>query len=549
MQPIASGAPESLPPAGAGEVIAREDVREDQQSPWSLEDHRAWESALALGDTLDPESSSTASAGSTGATTGITRSPGLSSDTRVLPLRPWPLQSPFRLSPQPPPLVAPRASPPPLSQLLSTLRQPVATLPLASAAPRPASELVRLGHGAGAHPRPSPGDRPQPSSRRRGSVSHRRSGTSPSHPYGFVVKSVEILHFQEQGRAMHYQIAVNASEGRRWTVWRSYSDFRELEQRTWRIRGPMPPFPYPWEGLQVLLHLFDAFTSRTARVSMKMGMLDAWLKCLVQRARKAPKLQSVASAFLDVLSSFEQADSKLLQQANNVTSLVLTNPQANVEDILLRLSSKAEDLSSRRGKRALTKAREGPMLVPPLLVDLDRIPQHITFDLSLERPTVQLLVRNNFSASVAFKVMATEVTRYFVSPSQVALPAGGEDLVSIFMPDPEGAVEASASFQDRFMFVMVPLGVELAPGEALSRGELARVWHTCSREQFARRKVNVRFCNALAALSPNRDCDFEEASPAAAVGDDAPYPPSTSTSRPSTSMSMLASPASSMSWS
>jgi hypothetical protein len=60
----------------------------------------------------------------------------------------------------------------------------------------------------------------------------------------FVVRSVDILAFVTVDGVVLYKVSVQATEGRHWTVVRRYSDFKELEQNTWKLRGPMPPFPY-----------------------------------------------------------------------------------------------------------------------------------------------------------------------------------------------------------------------------------------------------------------------------------------------------------------
>jgi hypothetical protein len=60
----------------------------------------------------------------------------------------------------------------------------------------------------------------------------------------FVVRSVDILAFVTVDGVVLYKVSVQATEGRHWTVVRRYSDFKELEQDTWKLRGPMPPFPY-----------------------------------------------------------------------------------------------------------------------------------------------------------------------------------------------------------------------------------------------------------------------------------------------------------------
>lgn len=60
---------------------------------------------------------------------------------------------------------------------------------------------------------------------------------------------------------------------------------------------------------------------------------------------------------------FEDADSALLLAANHVTSLVVTNPGANVESILLKLSASVNHMATARGKQTLNRARLGPSQV------------------------------------------------------------------------------------------------------------------------------------------------------------------------------------------
>ena len=70
----------------------------------------------------------------------------------------------------------------------------------------------------------------------------------------FVVRSVDILAFVTVDGVVLYKVSVQATEGRHWTVVRRYSDFKELEQDTWKLRGPMPPFPYgeyKWSQIRI----------------------------------------------------------------------------------------------------------------------------------------------------------------------------------------------------------------------------------------------------------------------------------------------------------
>jgi hypothetical protein len=110
----------------------------------------------------------------------------------------------------------------------------------------------------------------------------------------FVVRSAEILTFVIVDGVVQYKINVQATEGRHWTVVKRYSDFRVLEQNTWQLRGPMPSFPYSWEGLQIVLHLVEPVIQRKRRLEAKKEMLDDWLARLVARARRTQPLQKVS---------------------------------------------------------------------------------------------------------------------------------------------------------------------------------------------------------------------------------------------------------------
>ena len=62
----------------------------------------------------------------------------------------------------------------------------------------------------------------------------------------FKIREISMLYIRERDGVVYYEIIVTASGGRRWTQERRYQDFQELEMRTWKRRGPMPPFPMPW---------------------------------------------------------------------------------------------------------------------------------------------------------------------------------------------------------------------------------------------------------------------------------------------------------------
>ena len=83
-----------------------------------------------------------------------------------------------------------------------------------------------------------------------------------------MVRSVEVPNFSIVDGIVHYNVAVNAIEGRHWTVVKRYSDFKVLEQNTWQQRGPMPPFPYAWEGFQIMLHLAEPVIQRKRRLEV-----------------------------------------------------------------------------------------------------------------------------------------------------------------------------------------------------------------------------------------------------------------------------------------
>ena len=113
----------------------------------------------------------------------------------------------------------------------------------------------------------------------------------------------------------------------------------------------------------------------------------------------------------------------------------------------------------------------------------------IVFDLSLSRPTVRLEISNTSTMRYAFKVMATRVTRYYVSPAQCTIPPHSSKVVSVFIPDPfpeplpkeveseaydrdDRAYKAYIDGADKFMMVMVALDSEV---EELGPNELAAV--------------------------------------------------------------------------
>ena len=289
-----------------------------------------------------------------------------------------------------------------------------------------------------------------------------------------MVRGVEVVAVVAVNGVVRYKISVQATEGRHWHCVRRYSDFRVLEQNTWKTRGPMPPFPYAWEGLQIVLHLVEPVIQRERRLDAKRVMLQDWLERLVQRARRSQSLQKHVNIFLDVAACYEGADTRLLLDANNVTSLVVTNPQANVEQILLKLSAAQQAMATTRGKQTLNRALAGPdAAVEPLPVDLDAIPTLLIFDLSRAVPTVRLAVSNHCSRPRAFKVMATEPTRYFVTPAQTLLPPRTFRVVSIFIPDGFDPVERYADDTDRFLFVTADLDAGRAGDYGLGATDLS----------------------------------------------------------------------------
>ena len=189
------------------------------------------------------------------------------------------------------------------------------------------------------------------------------------------IKKASVRTYTVVEGAVVYAIEVRGLEGRVWTVQRSLSEFQRLESTTWKIRGPMPACD--WAGTLEVYSIWMRLwgwldcsgSTWRSNESRLLQRLNDWLERLVQRARSrrpssAQGLQEPLSLFLDV-AQFKHADSNLLLLANNVTSLVSSNPRHGVEQILLKLASEVEHVASTTGKRALDLARRGPLLLPP----------------------------------------------------------------------------------------------------------------------------------------------------------------------------------------
>ena len=226
----------------------------------------------------------------------------------------------------------------------------------------------------------------------------------------FLIKGLSFLSNEqpEEGGPIRFQIHVTAQQGKNWVIsrrcphprrcWRHsitvhaarYSDFKWLEEVTWRHRGPMPPFPHAWEGLccvaricevslpkwispfVYLIHLthyrsvprfLQPVITRGRRLEEKKGMLEDWLVRLLSRAQRMTRLQKPLNSFLDV-DQFSSADSNLLLNTNHISNLVVTNPHVQVETILLKLASHEKKINSSEGKKMMSK--ESPFVPDPL---------------------------------------------------------------------------------------------------------------------------------------------------------------------------------------
>ena len=139
------------------------------------------------------------------------------------------------------------------------------------------------------------------------------------------------------------------------------------------------------------------------------------------------------------------------------------------------------------------EAREGPMIVPPLTVDLDRMPSSVTFDLNQERPTSILALQNHTTQPVCFKVMSTEPSKYFVSPAQGIISPKAMGHVAIFIPCNAATSEVFQDGEDRFMILHVPLIGQAFDYHTLTSAQLTTLWPTFSSEAMRRQKFSARF--------------------------------------------------------
>ena len=209
---------------------------------------------------------------------------------------------------------------------------------------------------------------------------------------------------------------------------------------------------------------------------------------------------------------------------NDVTALVVANAQVDVQTILLKLSMEVENMKGEKGKTSWDKAKAGPMPKPPegggeegmrkgatgaheaaILLDVDvaNPPKALTFDLRQERPTVWLRLRNAHEHVVAFKVMATKATRYFVQPAQTVLDGGGGGYrdIAIFIPDTTISGDVFEDGRDKFMFMSHPIGnddeSQALVGSAASSKTLAEFWRKASAQSTTRFKLAARFAGRL----------------------------------------------------
>lgn len=102
-------------------------------------------------------------------------------------------------------------------------------------------------------------------------VDHCRRTSTPGKPKrqqrqsSYLIKGVELapLPLASEEVTVFIIHVTSFVQDRSWDVSKRYSDFKELEERTWAIRGPMPPFPHTWEDLvQILLHFVEPIIQR-----------------------------------------------------------------------------------------------------------------------------------------------------------------------------------------------------------------------------------------------------------------------------------------------
>ena len=338
----------------------------------------------------------------------------------------------------------------------------------------------------------------------------------------FKIREIAITEWHDRDGVVYYDVVVTASGGRRWTQQCRYQDFQELEMRTWKRRGPMPPFPMPWTPGQVSRRV-DPF-GRVGRLEAKRIKLEAWLRCLVEKGRMASyaNLRSYCVAFLNVEKHCFEPSTPLELVNNDVTALVVANAHVDVPTILLKLSMEVENMKGAKGKDMMDKAKEGPMPKPReflggeeteeklsgaardqeaslIEVDVTRPPKALFFDLRQERPTVWLRLRNPHDHALAFKVMATRATRYFVQPAQTVLDGGGKGYrdIAIFIPDTTITGDMFEDGRDKFMFMSHPFGSdddsEAMEGGAVGTKTLAEFWRKASAQSTTRFKLAARF--------------------------------------------------------
>lgn len=344
----------------------------------------------------------------------------------------------------------------------------------------------------------------------------------------FKIREISMLYIRERDGVVYYEIIVTASGGRRWTQERRYQDFQELEMRTWKRRGPMPPFPMPWTPGQISRRV-NPF-GRVGRLEAKRIMLETWLRCLIDKGRMAAfsNLRSYCVAFLDVEKHCFEPSTPLELVNNDVTALVVANAQVDVQTILLKLSMEVENMKGEKGKNSWKKAKAGPLPKPRdfvqsndveekrsnkeeieasyLEINVTNPPKYLTFDLRQERPTVWLRLHNPYNHALAFKVMATRATRYFVQPAQTVIEGGGKGFrdIAIFIPDTKITGDIFEDGRDKFMFMSHPFDTEAANEGNSSDGNsrelavvssknLAEFWRKASAQSTTRFKLAARF--------------------------------------------------------
>ena len=141
-----------------------------------------------------------------------------------------------------------------------------------------------------------------------------------------------------------------------------------------------------------------------------------------------------------------------------------------------------------------------------LEINVTNPPKYLTFDLRQERPTVWLRLHNPYNHALAFKVMATRATRYFVQPAQTVIEGGGKGFrdIAIFIPDTKITGDIFEDGRDKFMFMSHPFDTEAANEGNSSDGNsrelavvssknLAEFWRKASAQSTTRFKLAARF--------------------------------------------------------